>query len=891
MKILKGIKRILFTHKSVIFFILFFTIFVWFGLNAVYAQDSLATSFVTDFRDILETLLRVIYMLLWPVLFLAWIAVDNSLIYWEVFGLDQPLWQIWNIMKNFANFALWFIMLYYILKNIFTPQGENNIFDTIKKIVIATVAIQASWFLSAAIIDISTILTYSVWAMPMNVSMETQDNSVNLQNKPMFKIHPVMNMWDNTGNDGKNKISESFYYYYSGWGKYISPCKTKVLEVNEKQESLIIGREYVTDILDWTSIYFEKSMCIYNWWPFRYEEPENLQWLTNNLTYNEQLEIETKTKLDDGIESCAFVNPNNISDKCKDSWVWPIKLQYDEEKKTYSGDSLFEDTTDWISMDSIVDEGWDFVWAFVSLYSSLINFTELSSTSNVDINTSAWWSLFLFFIKALFAVLLFAPLVALVIVLLIRVWILWMVIAAIPLLIIKRVFFKDSKWMWFIDEYLSIQEITKLIFAPVFFVFAVSLSMIFVGLVTENPNGTNWMNSDNYSNVSTWQNNMTILWWLVDLSYFWPEVEQWKDLFSWLISSIMSVWIVWFILFAAIKFSKIWEFVWGKIESIATQAAKNVPILPVPGGSINAINQVANSQIHKMSAETTKQTSALEEALGIRKANPSELDVSKYNAYRTVDYSSAASNWNQVKNTTVAWAVTSAVAAWWWTADWNNLYNNNVSDLQNTDINNANDLASAYYSANRDQIVDFEQLTSDTANISDMELNIFMNLNGTWKDRAKTNLWKNVKTKNWEFVLDNLWTSNTPNYKLLKRSQYEEKYFGWSVAKWTTNEFIDRKVKSMKAELEEAKDDNDKAIINWQIDSVNSNKSEARAYLEERIKEMEESRTPWWNNNEPQNNNDQDDPIAENPQDPQASEEISEWGTAEWDWNDTTWTT
>jgi hypothetical protein len=80
--------------------------------------------------------------------------------------LDSYLWEIWNIIKNFANFSLGFIFLYYILRIIFSPSDENNEFSKtgfvqkmLPKFLIAGILIQASWFLVGAIVDVERIAT------------------------------------------------------------------------------------------------------------------------------------------------------------------------------------------------------------------------------------------------------------------------------------------------------------------------------------------------------------------------------------------------------------------------------------------------------------------------------------------------------------------------------------------------------------------------------------------------------------------------------------------------------------------------------------------------------------------------------------------------------------
>jgi len=113
-------------------------------------------------------ILKVVYILLWPLLVIAGWAMDNTLVYGSMFHLDLPLWKFWNIMKNFANFTMGFLVLVAILKGFFTKEGMGTLKDgksplgLIKKTLIAGVLIQASRFLLAATIDVSTVATYAV---------------------------------------------------------------------------------------------------------------------------------------------------------------------------------------------------------------------------------------------------------------------------------------------------------------------------------------------------------------------------------------------------------------------------------------------------------------------------------------------------------------------------------------------------------------------------------------------------------------------------------------------------------------------------------------------------------------------------------------------------------
>ena len=53
-----------------------------------------------------DAFLKMAYVILWPLIFLSGIALDNTMVYGEIFHMDLPLWQFWNFCKNFAKFEL-----------------------------------------------------------------------------------------------------------------------------------------------------------------------------------------------------------------------------------------------------------------------------------------------------------------------------------------------------------------------------------------------------------------------------------------------------------------------------------------------------------------------------------------------------------------------------------------------------------------------------------------------------------------------------------------------------------------------------------------------------------------------------------------------------------------
>jgi hypothetical protein len=95
--------------------------------------------------------------------------------------MDIYLRKIWNIIKNFANFALVGIVLRNIVSNLVGKKGMD-IKNLITKTLIAGVLIQASRFLVGALVDVSTIATSAVGAFPasfLKTDIKLQNNIQN----------------------------------------------------------------------------------------------------------------------------------------------------------------------------------------------------------------------------------------------------------------------------------------------------------------------------------------------------------------------------------------------------------------------------------------------------------------------------------------------------------------------------------------------------------------------------------------------------------------------------------------------------------------------------------------------------------------------------------------
>lgn len=151
-----------------IFIVVLIVWLMWFS-DRSFASDS------ENFEILGWSLNYIVSVLAWIWIFfakLAWTFLTNKWIYGEVLWWDALLWRFWNLMKNIANFSLWFYFVYTVFKWLIM-QGKEDITKKLKDIIlwllIAWVWIQASRFLTAAVIDVSTVTLAAAWSFPSQI--------------------------------------------------------------------------------------------------------------------------------------------------------------------------------------------------------------------------------------------------------------------------------------------------------------------------------------------------------------------------------------------------------------------------------------------------------------------------------------------------------------------------------------------------------------------------------------------------------------------------------------------------------------------------------------------------------------------------------------------------
>lgn len=574
----------------------------YFSFNEAYAdtngEQQEQREQLVSMDTFMEAISDVAFVLLWPLVALAGLAMDNTLIYWSFMGLDVSLWQIWQIVRSFANYTLWFLFLFGILYRNFSWKDAINgvkLPDLLKKILISSVLIQASWFIMMALVDLSTIMTYSIWWLPYTILGEDSATSSSAKNSRMFKMYVDLNLWNYNANVENNwDLSDAIVYYWqSTWNNYIAPCRVVQKTFWKEDQSFIIWRKFETfswhNMLPW--------YCMYYWALISYNDIfSQSTWYQRDLNelvqfIEQKWENDIKALVDAGIiypvsswkipyvekawnYGWTFEKAKNPVLWCNDVlWIVSSTNSWNEWK------CLYNETN--ISVWNILEKSSSMTGPFAALYSSF------SLYSHLEVKGLWLWQKFVVtFVNVCFAAMLILPLVALVVVLFARVWLLWVAIALSPFLVLIKVFGKVLNLPKF--DYLDFDEIVQLLLAPVFVSFAVWMSLVFMTtLKTAIWTGATAKMTEEQG--KTFNENLSQVSWMTvddnwDIDFLWfikIKLDSALLNFSWLLTMFFWIWLSRFLLFWAIKQTKVWANIWGALQSIWEWAFLSTPIIPI----------------------------------------------------------------------------------------------------------------------------------------------------------------------------------------------------------------------------------------------------------------------------------------------------------------------
>ena len=550
-------------------------------------QSNTSLSEATKWHEKLSFIQKLIYVLIYPLLVVAWKLVDNSFVYWEIFWFDAVLWKLWNIVKNLANFWLWFMFIFYIFKYLITDDKKLGPKQIIIKSLIAWIWIQASWFAMAALIDMSTILTYWIWWLPISVLSETNWDSY----EDSLKYNPYI-MKNLVYVDWKDLDTTDIYLTNSQTGNiqpgvyYISSCRTFNYGTWDEKEELIIAPKNIYyvyrtwDVRQMRST--DENRChyygqIYYFWGSNFKRGENNCKIgdtedsckENQSKYTTELwnkidEIIGKSSTWEVVEKIRNAELLQLWDAHSTWWVlsslWTIVYSQDEKY----GLDLYNKWTweDWNSSRLQDIMSWhSYVWIFTALYSSLLNMWNWIVPSN----NWTFSSLLAVAISLWHVIAIWIPLIAVSVLFMMRIWILWMAIALSPMIILLRVFGLDEKigkdWPL---KYLVLKNLIPIIFSPAIICFAISISTVLVSIISKL----------NFSAIG-WSE---ILWWLIKMDVWWLPINLWK-----FVISVLWIAVTRFLVWMALKNSELWKsgiIKW--LESLAKTSLWSIPIVPIP---------------------------------------------------------------------------------------------------------------------------------------------------------------------------------------------------------------------------------------------------------------------------------------------------------------------
>lgn len=650
---------------------------VWVGVflypDLAFAQAVTDTSIADvnifeSIKVVLGVILNILYIIIWPILVLAWSTMDNTLIYGGFINLDRPLFTLWNISRTFSNMLIVAIIIVEVINMVRGEQIDKK--KVIINLIVAGVGINASWFVLGALIDISTVATYGIGALPM-----TTLSQVRQEKMPILMIHSYLNLGssetdtpaittnENTGNETteSNDFVDSLtsyndfinnHVYYSRWSIKIPTC--------EVYKWYIIGAAQYPYVLDkkdkpMDTINFGQSCT--PWWPTTCTHLYCALWPTIAVDLKD-FEIKKRELLYDPVKNnleSSIANPkreNEINKRMNsevkkildqatsNSWCTTFTGSYgiieansidslaavavgsskSDTGKTLCGQTINASASSssfmtiinsdatmqsqwWLYLEELLEKSQWLVWPLVTIYISILDFSNMTSVSDAMANTTTSGVIIEFIMKVAAAICMVIPLIALALVLLMRVGILWAIIAFSPFIVIITVF-KDSSVISSIagstEKYTKIGNIMWLIFAPVIPVFALGIGMIIIQTLQLRMHEWLWQSQSTWSFLgvnfqASWRednnpdNNETCadFRWLSQLCYdTWSDTETWSiynDLFGWIMINILAIGIMRAIMKASFSASTITADLANKTIDVGKNLLSSIPLVPLPG--------------------------------------------------------------------------------------------------------------------------------------------------------------------------------------------------------------------------------------------------------------------------------------------------------------------
>lgn len=524
----------------------------------------------------MDQILSFLYLVMWPLLYVAWLAMDNTLIYGEWLGLTGLLYQFWTIMRTFSNYVIVFLLVRTIGKEMFKWNSwAKELGKAIAGILISGILINMSWFIIGAMVDVSTIATYGVWAIPLKLQtpgddycdkdgIHSTDEKFKIKNskdiaklwtcRPILATHGTMNLSDTFSADqAKWKVYYSYTPKNSPKQYFLScPFKQSVLKKPER-DSFYSGFQ---------------NQKVYNEW-----------WTTGLIS---QMDVDAKKALSTGF---CVVGTNQLLSLDKIGNGIELYSTWYENAIVWWVTQLHN--RDGMRVKNLVESNKGMIGVMYTMYGNMLWFANIKT----DIQTNAPESQIIqFLVKIFFGFAIMFPLIALCVVLVMRVAVLWMVVWFSPLLVLwwtlKLMKVENStldsmmKWIW---EKLTLANVVNLLFQPVMIVFTISMGMMFLDTLSTTIVADNGFGEALQCNMRASEQCCSIVS-VMDICFEQVNAQVGTDAFfnyfTFTIINIIGVMILWFMVFAVMKSSKITESAVTKIQWLGRNILWSMPVVP-----------------------------------------------------------------------------------------------------------------------------------------------------------------------------------------------------------------------------------------------------------------------------------------------------------------------
>ncbi len=272
-------------------------LFSLFGIT--YWTDITVNSSFSNWLDSLHNLLTTLYLIIRPFLIIGWKFLSNTFVYGSAFGIDNVLWKLWQLVRTFTNYIIWFVFLFSIFVYFFKWESKYSWKKLLPKIAIAAVVVNMSWFLLAVLLDFSTILLVAAWGIGHQFTNIAQKTDSNIK-KDVIQLPLTFNVDADPKKMISVKIKNKDYYqciYWSWWKVWNAPCLSNlwwnfvILNKNKKEDKslkkALMNSWITTKDIDYSSVWQLFSL-------FRYM---NTSFLTDNTNSLSQVAVLTILKL------------------------------------------------------------------------------------------------------------------------------------------------------------------------------------------------------------------------------------------------------------------------------------------------------------------------------------------------------------------------------------------------------------------------------------------------------------------------------------------------------------------------------------------------------------------------------------------------------------------